>query len=154
MQLRVTLRLLHRMEYGLPENQMRLTGRAVQGLYTHTPVDDSPSLLPMACPPRSSTAFTPEFTIHTVRLKNHFHLIATPEASVIYPTSTCINLLDGEEGETLCTQAVLLVTEKVVWVQPEDRRESLKAAPHSGAAEAGACAESRPVGVSASNSRC
>lgn len=37
--------------------------------------------------------------------------------------------------------------EREIWVQPEDKRESLKAGPHNGA-------ESRPLRISASDSRC
>ena len=42
-------------------------GDAVQGLHAHTPLDRRPSLLPSAGPPRRSTSFTPDFTIHAVR---------------------------------------------------------------------------------------
>ena len=38
----------------------------MQGLHAHTPLDRSQSLLPLACPPRRSASFTPNFTIHTV----------------------------------------------------------------------------------------
>ena len=41
---------------------------AWQGISMHTPAPSGPSLLPVERPPRRSSGFTPDFTIHVVRL--------------------------------------------------------------------------------------